>query len=865
MDKFLPYKLKQKVTAWREEKYACEYPAISEIFDWNLAEDVTGIKRLRYLRRPQFEALEVYWYLRLVEKTPKIMELYRRLYPEKPDLLQALGLDRLDQKDTIKLLNGGMFEVIQKDDDFIRRNKLDGLRETATLAYPSYILALAMGAGKTVLIGSIIATEFTMALEYPDVDFIQNALVFAPGKTILGALKEISDTPYSDILPPRLYKQFISSVKFTYTQDKEKDIPIIKGSLFNIVITNTEKIRIQKPTSRNGSQLNFLKYKSQEKQQEAEETANLRLRTIASLPHLGIFSDEAHHTYGKSLDAELKKVRKTVDYLAENTNVIAVVNTTGTPYFKKTMLRDVVNWYGLSQGIKDGILKEVKDSIKSYQDIDDENYIKHVVKDFFKEYGDLELYDGSKAKIAIYFPQTDDVVRLKPIVQETLAEIGYDPNIVLEVNNKSPEDIKDLFNNRVNEPNNPYRVFLLVNMGTEGWNCPSLFSTSLARKLTSSNNFVLQAACRCLRQVPNNTRKARIYLSKHNVGILDAQLMETFGESLKMLNNSSQDVVNDRIILRKIELPKLVINKKIERVVPKETNPEDLTFVKPLTTDKKAKVVTYEAQDPKARFHVLSPKDETEIEIEEDTYDLFQASVELTSIYRLDTFFIYEKLKALYPEGDIPKSDFDEFRRQIEDKKAGYDKIEETVEIALALVKKEGFRLEEKDGQTAYVAEIMYHKSKADLLLKYEQLKDSNGRDFSFHYTPYNFDSKPEREFFLEMLDALNENPDDVADIFFTGALTDRNKTDFIFEYKDKNGVWRCYTPDFVIRKKDGRILIVEIKADVYRDVNKEMALREIEGLNHDKLRYEILMADAQRLNFGETGKAKTWIYGENR
>ncbi len=52
-----------------------------------------------------------------------------------------------------------------------------------------------------------------MALEYPDAPFVKNALVFAPGKTILGALKEISEVPYVKILPLRLYKQFITYSK----------------------------------------------------------------------------------------------------------------------------------------------------------------------------------------------------------------------------------------------------------------------------------------------------------------------------------------------------------------------------------------------------------------------------------------------------------------------------------------------------------------------------------------------------------------------------------------------------------------------------------------------------------------------------
>jgi len=37
---------------------------------------------------------------------------------------------------------------------------LEALRETLNLSFPSYILALAMGAGKTILMGAIAATEF---------------------------------------------------------------------------------------------------------------------------------------------------------------------------------------------------------------------------------------------------------------------------------------------------------------------------------------------------------------------------------------------------------------------------------------------------------------------------------------------------------------------------------------------------------------------------------------------------------------------------------------------------------------------------------------------------------------------------------
>ena len=285
-----------------------------------------------------------------------VKDLYKKLISDPADLLESIGID-LPQKDLTRLLLEGnglesVFNKIENDDEFVKKHNLEAVRETLTLQYPSYILALAMGSGKTMLIGTIIATEFSLSLEYPDDNFVKNALVFAPGKTILGALKQISDISFENIIPPRYYGEFLASYKITYTQEGKKDIPVIGGSDYNIIVTNTEKIRIQKPLLK--TQTSLLDFKTREMQDEKVEIANLRLQTIASLSNLAIFSDEGHHTYGQSLDKELKKVRKTVDYLAEKTNLICVINTTGTPYFKKQMLKDVVYWYGLSQGIKDG-------------------------------------------------------------------------------------------------------------------------------------------------------------------------------------------------------------------------------------------------------------------------------------------------------------------------------------------------------------------------------------------------------------------------------------------------------------------------------------------------------------------------------
>jgi type III restriction enzyme len=858
-------RLVERVGRWRNDDYPSEaFPAISEILNWSRVEE-TG--ELRFLRKPQFRALETYWYLRLVENTPRVFDLYKGSFPQTNELLKALGLDHSDIKDVV--VNDGpeaLWERIRTDDDFVRTFRLQALRETLTLDYPSYILALAMGAGKTILIGAIIATEFAMAMEYPDAGFVQNALVFAPGKTIIESLRELTIVPYDRILPMRFFKGFAASVKLTFTRDGDPDLSgVIERSLFNVVVTNTEKIRIQKEQIRKsdiGSLLSGLKA-----DEARQELANRRLQTIASLPHLAIFSDEAHHTYGQALDTELKKVRKTVDYLAAQTSVVCVVNTTGTPYYQRQPLKDVVVWYGLSEGIRDRILKEVGDNIQSFE-FDDrpDAYVSHVVADFFERYKDVALPDGAPAKLAMYFPQTDDLRDLRPAVDAALAAAGLGPDLVLV--NTSDETLTktadiDAFN-RLNDPRAPHRVILLVNKGTEGWNCPSLFACALARKLRTSNNFVLQAATRCLRQVPGNDVPARIYLSQDNFAVLDRQLKETYGEGIEELQRQGADSRRERLVLRKRKVPPLVLKREITRVIRREPA-EALRLTLPsVTMDAVMTVSSYAMAAEHSTSRLLQQVGDT-LQLTEAprTIDTFAAAASLATDYRLDALGLREQLYALYPGGELPEAHLPALERQVEEQLSRYDAVKEQVEIALALVKEDGFTKERDErGRDVYVTEIVYPKSREKLLVREDSIRSR--WEFGYHYAPYDFDSNPERVFFEKVLKAIDLHPADVEDIYFTGGITDPAKTDFFVEYKDAKGKWRRYTPDFLIRKRpphgrpagSGRVYIVEVKAEKERedpvsgvDGSKARQVREWERVNPEGLKYEMIFTSTESID----------------
>lgn len=856
------------VGAWRKAGYpAPGFEAVAEMLEfqrWDTP-DGTGSRSFRFLRPPQMEALETYWYIRVVCGTPRMLDLYKTVFHLKKDRLEALGIFRDAIKDfLIENDEDELYAKILADPEFVAEHDLEALRETIALDYPSYILALAMGAGKTALIGAIIATEFAMALEYPDGPFMQNALVFAPGLTILGALRELATLPYDAILPPRFHKFFAATVKLIFTRDGEPDIPVIRGDTFNVIVTNTEKIRITKETIRKGD-LKALFNPAQEDEAKSE-VANRRLQTIASLPHLGVFSDEAHHTFGRNMADDLKRVRQTIDYLHRTSpNLVAVVNTTGTPYLNRQPLCDVVFWYGLSAGIRDGILKAVTDRIHSYefddQSVDD--FVTTILADFFTKYRDVRLPNGSAAKIALYFPQVEDLLELRPAVEAWLQKNNLGADLVLANHSKSPEaDVKAF--DRLNDPAAQHRVILLVNKGTEGWNCPSLFACALARKLKTSNNFVLQAASRCLRQIPGNPHAASIYLSRENEKTLERELEETYGETVRDLERAATASRRERITLRKIKLPPLVVRQIVRRVERIEQDGGALSLTRPAGAGGGTlRRQSFDLSDA-GRTPLAASGSEEIIETAAKTIDPYTAATKLAAVYRVDFWTIKNQLASLYPDGNVPQAHLDDLARQIERQTSAYRIVEEPIEIALALVKPEGFdKATGEDGVDVYTAEISYPVGKEHLLKRWEDFQNKNPGGYSFHYTPYNFDSQPEAEFFEDVLRDLNQSPSEVEDLYFTGALTGAGKTDFRIEYRDVDGRWRDYTPDFIIRLKSGRCLIVEIKAkrhetettlDLARDDkgeptattegSKAAALRKWTNLNPDRLKYQIHYVD---------------------
>lgn len=859
-------KLRDDALNWRKSGYGeTDFPLIGDILCWQFEGspgEADGSVTLKYLREPQFQALEVYWFVRLRMGTPHFMDLYKHYYgDDKEGFFDALGVRM--SPDALKFTElDDVIELAKTDLEFVKEKKIQALHEALILDYPGYILALAMGAGKTVLIGAIVATEFAMSLRYPDGGFMKNALVFAPGTTIIESLRELSGMPFEKILPPDLNRDFSANLKIEYPRTGAKEIQAQDGSHYNLVVTNTEKISLRAKHRKNQTELDF---------EHAVLEANLRLQKIAGLPNLGIFSDEAHHTYGNTFD-KLKRVRETINYIHEKNPVVAVINTTGTPYYKMQTLKEVIVWYGLGDGIRDNILKSLEEGIYQYnmKEQSEQEVFGDIVRKFFQVYGDVTMPDGAKAKIAFYFKTQEHLNRSRSFIEAAMAEVNQGSSQILVNTQRSSAGEMDEFR-RLNNPGNQKRVILLIGKGVEGWNCPSLFACALVKEQAGTNH-VLQAATRCLRQIPGNPYSARIFLDHGNAKILDNELQRNFGTDLDRLSagKAGKKTVTLRVV--KTKLPNLEITRTVRRVIQSGKPGGKITLGKPRSQKPPPTLLTILTPDFSGPGEILMPTGETrELPAGRKATDCHTAAWKIAARYHIPTMPVLKKLKELYPGGEIPGGHLYGLFRQIEEQQANYKTIEEKVTEAMALVRvqdENGKDIFEKDEEGFYVHRLRLLKTTHEKMenngLFAEAADYQDRHDLSFHYTPYNFDSSPEKSLFRKVLSALNTNPDDVETFLFTGGLTDPKKTDFHFEYLGEDKRYHRYFPDFVLVKKTGEFYIVEVKDEGARGDKtvqaKKKAVAKLQSLQPDKFRYQVVYASASSIDAADIGSIRNWV-----
>ena len=784
-----------------------------------------------FLRKPQFEALEMYVFIKEFMNNAQVYELFDDWRNKRNRFSEAsyysngqlrLG-DALTEKQTDVL-----FKQMKK------------YRES----YPNYIYALTMGLGKTILMGTCIFYEFLLAKKYPkDKRFCHNALVFAPDKTVLQSLREIMIFDKTKVVPPEYARVLDSNIKFHFLDESGTVLHTIDDSDFNIIISNTQKIIIKKKRKEatpgevlfgSNSSLLSAVYGGDDSEDDAWDDSTLmdnqRFKKLCRLPQLGVYVDEAHHLFGADLEKQIRSsganktsLRDTINLLAANTSIVACYNYTGTPYVKNQLLPEVVYAYGLRESIWNGYLKDA-DPI-GFENVKSDEFLNAAVTKFWQKYGG-KTYDNLNPKLAIYAANVDEAVNeVVPALEEILTSLGIPTtSILLNVGDSKytkDEDIRNFNNLDIpGSEGNEKQFIVLVEKGKEGWNCRSLFGVALYRS-PKSKIFVLQATMRCLRAITDERLTATVFLSKENYDTLDDELHKNFNMEISDIKNSTTDD-RHKYQVRVLPPPRTIRLKRVwhEYTVSSKEYSAPVDFGLVDADLSKYSSIMYErdsiANDTSTK---QSNADEYQVKMR---YSAFSLAGEVARYLNISSILAAKILREAQDGINVILAVVNQYNAVVDDIiipiifHALFDVIatQKTEDRDVVLLR------EPKD------AAYYEFSAKDDLVVtnKYPGFTPDEVLK-SFHADTYCFDSLPEKECFFQYIKS-----DKVQEVYFTGMFTSNQGDLSVYYYDPESGRIRQYYPDFLAKMKDGTYQLIEVKGDnkiddVVVQAKKEAAL----------------------------------------
>lgn len=772
-----------------------------------------------FLRRPQFEALEMYVFVKEFMGNPQVYQMFDDWRNKRGNFSDA---------SYYSLSKSGQITIFDAPTEKITDTLFKQMKKYRE-AYPNYIYALTMGLGKTILMATCIFYEFLLAKKYPkDKRFCHNALVFAPDKTVLQSLREIMTFDKTKVVPPEYARVLDANIKFYFLDETGAVLHTIDDSDFNIIISNTQKIIVKKKRKEETaaqalfsgtSSLLSAVYGDGEGDEDDvwDDTTlmdNQRFKKLCRLPQLGVYVDEAHHLFGADLEKQIRSsganktsLRDTINLLAEYTSIVACYNYTGTPYVKNQLLPEVVYAYGLRESIWNGFLKDA-DPL-GYENVKSEEFLKAVVTTFWERYGG-KTYEGLKPKLAIYAAGVEEAAtEVRPALEKILADLGIPAtSILLNVGDPKytkDEDIRHFNNLDVpGSEGNDKQFIILVEKGKEGWNCRSLFGVALFRS-PKSKIFVLQATMRCLRSITNERLTATVFLSKENFDTLNDELHKNFNMEIKDIKAPSSDD-RHKYKVRVLPPPRTITLKRIwhEYTLHEKgyTAPVDFKLVGADLS--KYRSVVYEG-DSLARDTTVKEKTVDYLQ-DNMRYSEFSLAGEVARYLNISCILAARILRESVDGIDVILEAVNRYNAVLD------EYIIPAVFHALFDVTSE-LRTEDKELVLLREPEDAgYYEfsAKDDLVLtdRYpgftpEQIKKS------FHADTYCFDSAPEKECFMQYITSAK-----VQEVYFTGMFTSNQGDLSVHYYDPESGRIRQYYPDFLAKMADGSYQLIEVKGD---------------------------------------------------
>jgi len=604
---------------------------------------------------------------------------------------------------------------------------------------------------------------------------------------------------------------------------------------------------------------------------------------IGLIPNLSILIDEVHH----AATDDIKLRRVVTDWHADG-NITTVLGFSGTPYLQKadtiniasvnlklTEISNTVYYYPLKKAVNSFLKKPL---IHTVDKLDRLEIIKRGVKLFDERYKNHVYANGTIPKLAIYCPSIE--VLHDEVLPFLLSDLAISQDEILEFHggNKTyslPKENELAFRS-LNLPSSKHRYILLVQIGKEGWDCPSLTGVILSQKGDSPQNMVLQTACRCLRQVDAEQHEtALIVLNQDNHDTLDKQLQQeqhTSIEDLNALKDDKSATVKRFERLNQVNLPAIdffQLNIEYQTIyVETVPNTKEKLSALLLKLDDYKTVGTgvdsnFDSFNARANLQLYDKSGNKIAQYFQWLFHIARASFSTLSVQELRVFD--DDLKAIFEQITYHENgqrffniryDLNKIESQIRlsfvakrTYETRYNHVPESAKLLKITTVPDALndeKLYPENPESILEADKNAPLEDTQIKHDYEKLAslglantptfenykasvgildvnaDVKRKNHSFHYLPYHFGSTDELNFFKNALGLLDNFPN--LEIYYNG---ERGLTGFVINCATQKGKTLenigKYTPDFLILQRNEnqqihKMLIIETKGGVYAD-----------------------------------------------
>jgi len=412
-----------------------------------------------------------------------------------------------------------LYEVVGvKDKHDLLRFDSSGVVSTGRFPenWRRFVIKMATGSGKTKVLSLALAWSYFHKLYEEDSDLARNFLIITPNIIVLDRLRTDFDGLrifYEDpILPPDGFEGQNWQDDFQFTLHIQDDANVVRKT-GNIFLTNIHRVFDSRTKESSFDDENTEDYFLGDKPVGITNESKVDLSEIVrDVDELIILNDEAHHVHDERM-AWFRSIQDISNKLLQKGSKLSLqIDTTATPkQINGAIFVQTISDYPLVEAIYQDVVKKpiVPDSasraklneIKSSKFTEKYRDFIHLGYQEWKKVYDVQIKTGKKAVLFVMTDDTRNCDEVKEYLESTYLELKDAVLIIHTKNNgeiaeestgKKEKELKELRKaaNNIDSEDSKYKAIVSVLMLKEGWDVKNVTTIVGLRAYSAKSNIL---------------------------------------------------------------------------------------------------------------------------------------------------------------------------------------------------------------------------------------------------------------------------------------------------------------------------------------------------------------------------------------